>query len=146
MSTIDSPNYVNICLTVTCDETVKSMLCPTKLVTAEDTTINMKVLIDCSADSDFIDKKYSTFIGIKKQALDKPIKVWNADGTLNEAGTVTHYVMVPLEIGERKQNEQLLVMNLRKQKVILGLPWLERENLDIDWQWKMINWQDEVQP
>ena len=91
-------------------------------------------MIDCGAEGDFIDQTYATIMGIKKQALDKLIKVWNVDRTLNKAGTLTHYVNVTLEIGERKQNEWLYVMKLGKQKSILGLPWLQQENLDIDWR------------
>jgi len=65
------------------------MLCPTKLVTEKETTIdhkkiipittqstiNLKVMIDCGAEGDFIDRTYATIMGIKKLALDKLIKV-----------------------------------------------------------------------
>ena len=138
-STIDSPNYVDIHRTVTCDASKFTMLCPVKLVTEKETTINhkkiipittqstinLKVMIDCGAEGDFIDRTYATIMGIKKLALDKPIKVRNVDGTLNKAGTLTHYVNVTLEIGERKQNERLYIMKLGKQKIILRLPWLQ---------------------
>ena len=102
MLTIDSPNYVDICLTVTCDETKKSMLCLVKLVTEEESAINIKAMIDYSADGDFINQKYTTIMGMEKQALDKPIKVQNTNRTLNDAGTVTHYVMVSLKISNWK--------------------------------------------
>jgi len=160
MSNIDSPNYVDIHWTVTCDTEKFTMLCPMKLVTEREatidyqktipitteSTINIKVMIDCGAEGDFIDRTYTTIMGIKKQALDKPIKVQNVDGTLNKAGTITHYVNVTLEIGEQKWNEWLYVTKLGKQKIILGLPWLQQENPDIDWQQKMIDWRDETHP
>ena len=72
--------------------------------------------------------------------------VRNVDGSLNHAGTITHYVNITLEIGKRKRKERLLVTKLGKQKIILGLPWLQRENPDIDWQWKTINWRNEPTP
>jgi len=103
-------------------------------------------MIDCGAEGDFIDRTYATIMGIKKLALDKPIKVRNVDGTLNKAGTLTHYVNITLEIGEWKRNERLYVTKLGKQKIILGLPWLQRENPDIDWQQKTIDWRDESHP
>jgi len=95
------------------------MLCPAKLVTERETTIdhkgkiqittehplNIKIMIDCGAEGDFIDQTYTTIMGIKKLALDKPITVRNVDGTKNEAGTITHYVNVNLDIGERKRHE-----------------------------------------
>jgi transposase InsO family protein len=133
------------------------MLCPAKLVTERETTIDyegkiqittehqldINVMIDCRAEGDFIDKTYATIMGIKKLALKEPIIVRNVDGTRNEAGTITHYVNVILDIGERRRHERLLVTKLGKQKIILGIPWLQRENPDIDWQQKTINWRDE---
>ena len=82
-------------------------------------------------------------MGIKKLALDKPIAAQNIDGSLNKAGTVTHYINVTLEISKWKRNEWLYVTKLGKQKIILGLPWLQRENPLIDWKLKMMDWRDE---
>ena len=119
------------------------MLCPAKLVTERGSTIDIKAMVDCGAEGDFIDRTYTAIMGIKKQALDKPITVWNVDGSLNHTGTITHYVNITLEISEWKQKEWLLITKLRKQKIILRLPWLQRENPDIDWQRKTINWRNE---
>ena len=104
------------------------MICPMKLVTEResttdaDTAIDIKVLIDCRVEGDFIDQTYATIMGIKKQALDKPIAAQNVDGSLNEAGTITHYVNVTLEISEQKQNEWLYITKLRKQKLSSDCP------------------------
>jgi len=108
--------------------------------------IDIKVMIDCGAEGNFIDQTYTAIMGIKKTALARPIKVQNIDGTLNQAGTITHYVNITLEIGERKRNEWLYITKLGKQKVILGTPWLKKENPDINWQLSMINWRNEVHP
>jgi len=89
------------------------MLCPVKLVTGRKSTINIKAMIDCKAKGDFIDQTYMTIMGIKKQALDKPITVQNVDGTLNNAGTITHYVNVTLKISEQKWNEWIC-WNIRR--------------------------------
>jgi hypothetical protein len=48
-------------------------------------------------------------------------------------------------VNEDDMNDCLL-LNSGKQKIILRLPWLQRENLDINWQLKTINWQDELHP
>jgi hypothetical protein len=103
-------------------------------------------MIDCGAEGNFIDKTYTAIMGIKKTALARPIKVRNVDGTFNKAGTITHYVNVTLDIGERKRNERLLVTKLGKQRIILGTPWLKKENPDINWKLGKINWRDEVHP
>jgi hypothetical protein len=101
-------------------------------------------MIDCGAEGNFIDKTYTAIMGIKKTALARPIKVRNVDGTFNKAGTITHYVDVTLDISERKRNKQLLVTKLGKQRIILGIPWLKKENPDINWKLGTINWRDEV--
>jgi hypothetical protein len=85
-------------------------------------------------------------MGIKKTALARPIKVRNMDGTLNKAGTITHYVNVTLEISKWKRNKKLFVMKLSKQRIILRTPWLKKENPNINWKLGTINWRDEVHP
>jgi len=100
-------------------------MCPAKLETGKNATIDMKVMIDCGAEGDFINQTYTTLMGIRKTALAKPITVKNVDGTINKMGTITHYVNITLEIGERKRNERLYITKLGKQRVILGIPWLK---------------------
>jgi len=66
--------------------------------------------------------------------LEKPLPVYNIDGTPNKEGTITHQVELNLKIGDKIQHETLLVFGLGKQKVILGLPWLQENNPDINWK------------
>jgi len=74
-SNIDSPPYVDIHQTVTCDAEKYTMLCPAKLVTERESTIDIKVMIDCGAEGNFIDQMYTTIMGFEKLALDKLITV-----------------------------------------------------------------------
>ena len=46
----------------------------------------------------FIDQNYVKTIGVKTKTLDKPIKVYNVDGTPNKQGTIKKYVKVNLEV------------------------------------------------
>jgi hypothetical protein len=41
--------------TVTCNAIEKSIICPAKLETGKDTTIDIKVMIDSGAEGNFID-------------------------------------------------------------------------------------------
>ena len=138
--TIGSLDFVVISSTVTCDANENSIMCPAKLETEKSAMIDMKLMIDCGIEGDFINQTYAMLMGIKKMALAKPIMVKNIDGTINRMGTITHYVNVTLEISERKWNKQLYVTKLGKQRIILGIPWLKRENPDINWQTGTINW------
>ncbi|ESK82189.1 hypothetical protein Moror_14449 [Moniliophthora roreri MCA 2997] len=65
--------------------------------------------------------------------LDKPIKVFNVDGTWNKIGWITHSVTVDITIGDRSMKEILLISELGPERIILGLPWLQDYNPDIDW-------------
>jgi len=63
------------------------------------------------------------------------------DGTFNKQGTIKDYVKLSLKIGDRIWKMNLLVSGLGNQKIILGYPWLQRENPDINWRTAKIKWQ-----
>src|SRR6266436_3172550 len=97
-------------------------------------TIETNALVDCGAGGKFIDQSYARNNGITRMPLERPLPVYNVDGTPNKEGTITHQVELDLKIGDRVQRETLLVSGLGKQKVILGLPWLQENNPDINWR------------
>ena len=66
--------------------------------------------------------------------LEHPIRLHNIDGTLNEAGSITHKVNLILKLGPDKEKFKFYITNLGPEKVILGLPWLQHRNPAIDWQ------------
>ena len=82
-------------------------------------------LLDSGASGKFIDQDFAQDIHAEKKDLEKPIQVYNVDGTLNKRGTITQYVELELEIHERKQKHQLLVTGLGNQQIILGFTWLK---------------------
>ena len=51
---IDPPDSVAILSTVTCDTNKKSIICLAKLETGKNTMIDIKVMIDCSTEGNFI--------------------------------------------------------------------------------------------
>ena len=63
-----------------------------------------------------------------------PIRAYNVDGTENKRGMIKSYVNLDLEINDRKTNTQLFVTGLGKERIILGFPWLNEHNPDIDWK------------
>ena len=74
------------------------------------------------------------------KTLDKPIPAINVDGTLNEKGTIKHYVNLELEVFGQLQMIRLLVTGLGKQKILLGFPWLQKNNSLINWQTGTFQW------
>ena len=75
--------------------------------------------------------------------MGKPIKVFNVDGTPNKEGTITHFTRLKTEIDGRIKRTAFLVAGLGKEKIILGLPWLQKESPIIDWEQGTLQWKNE---
>ena len=55
-------------------------------------------------------------------------------GTPNRAGYVQEVVDVILQVDGHSERTTFAAANLGKQNLILGFPWLEKHNPQIDWQ------------
>ena len=53
---------------------------------------------------------------------------------LNIRGKITHYVYVDILFDDQRIGTKLLVTNIGKNDLILGLPWLKENNLWINWK------------
>ena len=69
-----------------------------------------------------------------KEPLSQLITLYNIDGSLNEAGSITHKVQLLLKVGQDKEKFDFFITSLGPEKVILGLPWLRHRNPMKDWQ------------
>ena len=63
----------------------------------------------------------------------KPIPVYNIDGMLNEAGSITKVIDLILRYKTHSEQTLFAIINLGKQKLILGHSWLCKHNPEIDW-------------
>ncbi|THG97845.1 hypothetical protein EW145_g7531 [Phellinidium pouzarii] len=102
-------------------------------------TVLSNALIDSGVEGKFIDSKFVTKHRIPVRKLVKPIPVHNVNGTPNQNGTITHYTLCPLLFGNKLTMAFLLVTSLRKEDIILGLPWLKQCNPLINWKEGMIS-------
>ena len=84
-------------------------------------TIVTKVLLNTGAGGLFLDKKYTDKHKIILQKLPNPITPQNIDGTLNQAGQITHYTWIQVQIDKRKFLEIFLITNLGSSDIIFGL-------------------------
>ena len=96
--------------------------------------VDMKALLDSGATGMFIDKKFAEGNGIAMWLLDKPIWVYNVDGTLNQGGLITHEVTLMLSHKGHKEKAVFEVCDLGKSTVIIGYTWLQKHNPTIDWK------------
>ena len=97
-------------------------------------TIKTQTLIDSGAGGDFLHQDFATKHRINLLPLDTPIIPRNIDGTLNIGGKITHYVYVDILFDDWRIGTKLLVTNIGKNDLILGLPWLKENNPQIDWK------------
>ena len=92
-------------------------------------------MIDSGATGLFLNSTYAQKHHMNIRPLQHPIKLYNIDGSLNCAGSITHSVRLMTQVDKNPpQLLEFLVTNLGNEDIILGLPWLRRVNPNIDWK------------
>ena len=109
-----------------------------------DRTIETSALIDSGAGGTFIDKTFAHKHGIHLTPLDRPIPVYNVDGTQNKLGSITEYTWKGITIAGTGYRVKLLATSLGNESVILGLPWLRQTNAAIDWKSGRLEIEDRI--
>jgi hypothetical protein len=101
-------------------------------------------MVDSGAGGNFIDHREVVRLGLQTHKLEKKVNTFNVDRTLNKKGTITRYITINLEIGDRIQPITFWVCGLGKLKMILGYSWLKEANPTIDWTKGTIGWDNET--
>ena len=96
-------------------------------------------LIDCGATGKFMDQSYVEKHQLTAWKLQCTIPVFNVDGSLNEAGSITEVVDAILRLDGHSERTAFAVTSLGRQEIILGFTWLAENNLEIDWQTQKVN-------
>ena len=85
-------------------------------------TVRVAAMVDSGATVLFLDRKYADRQRIRLVPLERPISLYNIDGTLNEAGSITHKARLNLKVGSEIHQHDFYVTQIGPEKVILGLP------------------------
>jgi hypothetical protein len=102
----------------------------------------MACLLDSGMSGNFVDKTWAEREQMTIHWLDSPIPVWNVDGTPNKGGPINSEVDLLITIADHQERLTFEVIDLGgKQKLVLGLPWLEAHNLTIDWTKRTITFE-----
>src|ERR1700680_3558790 len=96
--------------------------------------VDVKALLDSGATRLFIDQKYAEGNGISMRQLDRTIRVYNVDGTHNQGGSITHEATLMLSHNGHREKAVFEVCDLGKTAVIIGHPWLQKHNPEINWK------------
>jgi len=94
--------------------------------------VSTNALVDCGTTGDFIDEGFVERSKIPTWNLSQLIPVFNGDGSLNEAGSITKVTNMIMTYKGHSERILLAVTQLGKQDAILGMTWLKKHNLEID--------------
>jgi hypothetical protein len=100
--------------------------------------VTEKALIDCGANENCIDIKTTQKLGIKPRLLPEPMGIRNVDRTDNRGRMVKYWLPIAVFQGERAQMLKFLIVDLGRDRIILGYPWFQEFNLNIDWPTKFV--------
>jgi hypothetical protein len=87
-----------------------------------------------------MDRKFARRMGLNTTRLMEPVAVFNVDGTQNKEGEITHFTMRSATINGRTTVNRFMLTDLGGLDVILGLPWLRKEDPIINWKEGTIDW------
>ena len=110
----------------------RTLCIPVKLLVNQQ-IIDTTAIIDCGATRNFIDPGLTLLAEFPLQKLERPIKAYNINGTTNSKGNIVWETHVDLHFSKHTENIRLMVLNLGQKQIILGMPWLKKWNLVIDW-------------
>jgi len=95
--------------------------------------VTKRALLDSRATESFIHPRLLKEVKLRKNLLKKPRKVKNVDGTLNKAGAVTHTMTFKVKYQGKETCHKFLIADIGEDDIILGYPFFEGTNPNINW-------------
>ena len=96
--------------------------------------ITVKALLNSSTMEMFMDWKMAAKYGFRLQKLERLIIVRNVNGTNNSVGAITYQMEVNVYYRGYIERMRMDVCDLEKTDIILGMPWLQAHNPEINWK------------
>jgi Reverse transcriptase (RNA-dependent DNA polymerase) len=115
----------------------KEIWIPLDFVTRQE-MVEEKVLVDCGANENCIDIKTAQKLGVKPRLLPEPMCIRNVDGTDNRGRIVKYWLPVAVFQGDRARMLKFLIVDLGRDRIILGYPWFREFNPEINWPKKFV--------
>jgi len=92
----------------------------------EKETVETLALIDSGAGGEFIDQNYAKNSGLEIQQLEKPLKVFNVDGTSNKRGTIKYFILLDITVNGQQEKNQIIDNRIRETKDFPRFPLVEQ--------------------
>ena len=100
--------------------------------------IIVKALLDSSMIEMFMDRKIAARHGFRLQKLERPVIVRNIDSINNNREAIIYQVEVNVYYKNYIERIRINTCDLGRTDVILGIPWLQAHNPEINWKIKEI--------
>ena len=100
--------------------------------------ITVKALLDSGTTGIFIDKKIVARHRFRLQKLERPVIVRNVNGINNSGGAIIHQVEVNVYYKNHVERMKMDIYDLGRTDIILGIPWLQAHNPEINQETKEI--------
>jgi hypothetical protein len=97
-----------------------------------------KALIDSRANKNCIDIKTAQKLRIKPRLLPQPMGLRNVDGIDNRREWVKYWLPIAMFHRGKVRMLKFLIVDLGRDQIIFGYPWLWEFNPEIDWPTKYI--------
>ena len=101
--------------------------------------VDRKALLDSGATECFIHPRAVKNLKLTTRKLPKARKVQNVDGTTNKSGQILEAIDLTVNNNGEKALHAFYVADIGQDDFILGYPFLEASNPDIDWRNGQIN-------
>src|SRR6266481_2129910 len=134
LHTVSPVHFPSLRVTLT-SQSETSFLVPTRIPGIPD---SISTLIDSGATSNFIDSSLASMSIFVPSALAQPIALSLFDGKPAMSGFIHQSISTTVQFSDESTQElDLLVTKLQPSApIVLGLPWLQKTNLVVDWE----NW------
>jgi hypothetical protein len=97
-----------------------------------DSSFVVQALVDSGASINLIHEDEVLRLKLEKRPCKQPVKLTLADG--HHMNPSSHYVSLKFTIDGVPQTENFLIASIGRHPMILGMPWLQRSNPNIDWR------------
>jgi len=96
--------------------------------------ITVEALLDSGATELVMSSEFAKKKDFKLKKLERPMQVRNVDGSFNREEPIENTVEVIVYYKEHVERTEIDIIGEQKWGVILGMPWLECHNPEIDWK------------
>ena len=105
-------------------------------------TVVTTALVDCGATRNFIDPSLVSHHLLPSRPIP-PLQALNIDGALNKQGQITTTTWLHCQAMAFEDDLSLMIVGLGWAQIVLGMPWLMKNNTHINWVKKTMSFDDE---